>query len=61
MENKRWQPKLGEEYWCVNARNVVVSRPWNNSTMDLKNYQYYNCCKTEAEAKVVQESRKHWR
>lgn len=48
-EEKRWVPKLGEEYWFVNTIGIEYQGEWENDYIDNFRLNTGNCFKTENE------------
>ena len=50
VDNKRWKPKDGEEYWKVYSDGTVLTRSQRNDAYDKWAYLTDNCFKTKKEA-----------
>jgi hypothetical protein len=47
QQGRRFEPEIGEEYWLINSLGEVVYRIWNNFSLDLKDFNNFNCYETE--------------
>lgn len=53
MENIRWKPAEGEDYYSINTCGKIVKNKWYDLEFDNGCYKMGNCFKTEEEALIT--------